>query len=76
VPGSAVYRRFRKVLRDAQVHQDNGAVSTFPSWFPVLRIDHVFHSADLTVHSALVPRTSLTRVASDHLPLLVEVSLP
>jgi endonuclease/exonuclease/phosphatase family metal-dependent hydrolase len=41
----------------------------------VLRLDHVFVSASVEVLAAEVVRTELTRVASDHLPLSVDISL-
>jgi endonuclease/exonuclease/phosphatase family metal-dependent hydrolase len=73
VPGTRPYRRLCSVLRDPfpwhRLH-----VGTFPSGCPVLRIDHVLFSSRWVVHSVSVPRTRLTRIASDHLPLLVEAS--
>jgi endonuclease/exonuclease/phosphatase family metal-dependent hydrolase len=76
-PRSRGYARLRAALRDAQESHGRGwPRSTFPARLPFLRIDHVFHSPDLVVRGVQVPRTALTRVASDHLPLLVEVSLP
>jgi endonuclease/exonuclease/phosphatase family metal-dependent hydrolase len=39
---------------------------------PVLRIDHVFVSDDIAVKAVFAPSTPLTRVASDHLPLVVD----
>jgi endonuclease/exonuclease/phosphatase family metal-dependent hydrolase len=76
-PGSGPYRRLRGALRDAQDSSGRGwPRNTFPARFPLVRIDHVFHSPDLAVRRVLVPRTRGTRVASDHLPVLVEVALP
>jgi len=42
----------------------------------MLRIDHIFVSDDIEVTSAEVVRSSLTRVASDHLPLIARLSIP
>jgi endonuclease/exonuclease/phosphatase family metal-dependent hydrolase len=39
-------------------------------------IDHVFLSAEFAVRRVEVMRTRLTRVASDHYPLVVELELP
>ena len=71
-------------IRDDLIHgdriQDHAGAgwprNTFPSRFPLVRIDHVFHSPDVNVRRVVVPRTRWTRVASDHLPVVVEVSLP
>jgi len=76
VPGSGAYRTLAGELRDAQRsllwHLPYG---TWPVRFPLLRIDHVFITPDLKVRGIAVPKTPLTRVASDHLPLLVTLEL-
>jgi endonuclease/exonuclease/phosphatase family metal-dependent hydrolase len=74
-PGSPPYRRLCAALPAAQGRRGR-RLNTFPSRWPLLRIDHVFHSPDLKVREVQVPRTPLTRPASDHLPLIVEVALP
>jgi len=48
---------------------------TFPAWFPLLRLDHVYVSSALAVRGARVIRTPLARRASDHLPVVVELEL-
>jgi endonuclease/exonuclease/phosphatase family metal-dependent hydrolase len=73
-PRSPAYR----CLRDALPAADDPAgrrLNTFPSRWPLLRLDHVFHSPELSVREVRVPRTPLTRLASDHLPLIVEFAL-
>jgi endonuclease/exonuclease/phosphatase family metal-dependent hydrolase len=42
---------------------------------PVLRIDHVFVSPGVAVHSAAVAADPPARKASDHLPLVVDFVL-
>ena len=46
---------------------------TFPSRFPVLAIDHVFVEGALAVAGVRVVSGPLARIASDHLPLVVDV---
>jgi endonuclease/exonuclease/phosphatase family metal-dependent hydrolase len=76
LPGTMAYRRLQAVLVDAQREQRlNWPRCTFPAWLPLARIDHVFLSRDWVVHKVQVPRTGLTRVASDHLPLIIEASV-
>lgn len=76
VPGTRTYRRISRRLRDAQVHQKvRSTRPTFPARMPVLRIDHVFVSPSIEVSKAQVVRSALTRVASDHLPVLVEFTV-
>jgi endonuclease/exonuclease/phosphatase family metal-dependent hydrolase len=74
-PGSGAHRLLRAALPEAQVGRGR-APATFPSRWPLLRLDHVFHSPELAVRGVMVPRSRLTRVASDHLPLIAEVTLP
>ena len=66
------YRRLVAQMRDAQHVGRRRRVRTFPSRFPMLRIDHVFISPSVTVTGVHAPRNALTRAASDHLPLVVD----
>ena len=74
VPGSRPYRRLRSVLRDPYPWH-GWPLGTFPAMCPLLRLDHILLSPGWIVHRAYVPRTSLTSVASDHLPVVVDVAL-
>lgn len=71
---SAVPRWLRRALTDCALAAGNGG-PTFPARFPLLRLDHVYASSTLTVRDAQVVRTPLARIASDHLPVLVELEL-
>lgn len=71
------YRLLTSRLRDAQrTPSVRRTAKTFPSRFPTLRIDHVFVSRSVDVTSATTLRTPLARLASDHLPLVVEANIP
>lgn len=73
IPRSRVYRRLSAHLRDAQAAPHNARPRpTFPGRAPILRVDHVFVGRSVEVMRAETVRTPLARVASDHLPLLVE----
>jgi endonuclease/exonuclease/phosphatase family metal-dependent hydrolase len=75
-PLSKIYRKLRAVLHDIQHHVDSKRPQkTWPSWFPVARLDYIFTSADIKATNVLVPRTHLTRTASDHLPLIAELHI-
>ena len=75
--GSSVYRAFRRRLRDAQLLTETfRTVATFPSAFPMLRIDHVFVTPELTVRRVGVADGLSARRASDHLPLIVDFDPP
>jgi endonuclease/exonuclease/phosphatase family metal-dependent hydrolase len=76
LPGSRVHRRCLRTLRD--VHRCLAVQRprrTYPTRYPLISIDHVFLSAEFHVHHVEVPRTALTRVASDHFPLIVELTV-
>ncbi|NTH49300.1 EEP domain-containing protein [Agrobacterium rhizogenes] len=75
VPASATYRLIARTLKDAQLSDGRLAKPTFPSRYPMVRLDHIFVSRDLTVINAAVPRNRLTSLASDHLPLIAEIKL-
>ncbi len=76
MPASKVCRRLRERLEDAQ-RQLAGHIprSTFPSRFPLARIDHLLVDTPIRVTDIRIPRSRLTRVASDHLPLIVDIEI-
>ncbi|MEW6039227.1 MAG: endonuclease/exonuclease/phosphatase family protein [Pseudomonadota bacterium] len=77
LPRSAVCRRLRGRLDDAQtLIQPQRPRATFFGRFPTARIDHVFVDPGLEVLDVEVPNDELARLASDHLPLIVELRVP
>jgi endonuclease/exonuclease/phosphatase family metal-dependent hydrolase len=76
LPGSRIYRRVCARFRDAQLAVDRFRPKR--TWFgplPLTRIDHVFVDDWLAVRRVEVPRTTLSRIASDHLPLAVDLEI-
>jgi endonuclease/exonuclease/phosphatase family metal-dependent hydrolase len=71
---SAVPRWLRRQLTDCSLGQ-RGAGATFPSSFPLLRLDRVYVDRSFHVVASRVVDTRQARAASDHLPLLVELRL-
>jgi endonuclease/exonuclease/phosphatase family metal-dependent hydrolase len=70
---SVVYRTLTSRLQSARrLARRKQPSSTFPSPLPVLRIDHVFVSPDVKVLDVFAPSDPLSRVASDHLPLVMD----
>ena len=77
LPSSTVHKRLKEALSDQQASLGFGHTEwTFPSHLPLVRFDHLFVSPDLSVDGVQIPQTKLTRVASDHLPLLVKLRVP
>jgi endonuclease/exonuclease/phosphatase family metal-dependent hydrolase len=48
---------------------------TYPGFFPILHLDHIYYAGHLEIASISLPRTRLSLVASDHLPLVADVRL-
>lgn len=76
-PGSPVFRLLEAKLKNVEKLKVNGNTEkTWPSSRPLLSYDHIFISDDLTVEAVLVPADNGARMASDHLPFVVQLSLP
>jgi endonuclease/exonuclease/phosphatase family metal-dependent hydrolase len=73
-PSGPVTRTLANRLCDAGARVARGR--TFPSRRPLLRLDRVYTSRALAVAQAFVARTPLARLASDHLPVVVDVDVP
>ena len=46
---------------------------TYPGFFPVLHLDHIYFEGEIEVRRVELPRTRLAMVASDHLPLVADI---
>jgi endonuclease/exonuclease/phosphatase family metal-dependent hydrolase len=76
-PYQAVYRTLARSLRDARASVAAARASpTFPSRLPMLALDHVFVSRGVEVQAVRAVTAPLARLASDHLPLVVDFALP
>jgi len=74
---SAAGRCLLRRLTDARkAAPRRSRTATFPSRMPLGQIDHVFVSEGVKVRFAYVPDDRLARMASDHLPLVVDFDLP
>lgn len=70
---SVVYRTLLGRLSAARgLSPKKSPTATFPSPLPVLRIDHLFVSPQIRVLDVFAPFAPLIRVASDHLPLVMD----
>lgn len=75
-PGSTVFKLLEDKLLNIEKLKVNGDTEkTWPSSHPLLSYDHIFISNDLAVEAVLVPSDELSRMASDHLPFFVQISL-
>jgi endonuclease/exonuclease/phosphatase family metal-dependent hydrolase len=73
-PNSVAYQCVTEYLQDMQLQlEGHRPLKTFSGRFPSARIDHIFANAMVEVMNIRVPRTHLTRSASDHLPLIADL---
>ena len=83
IPSSVAYGLLKRRLPPVRVGDVQGSdgrrstrmAPTFPSRFPLLRLDHIFVSRGIETLTAGPVRTSLSRIASDHLPLLASLRI-
>ncbi len=48
---------------------------TYPGLFPILHLDHIYYAGRIEILGIELPRTRLSLVASDHLPLVADVRI-
>jgi len=48
---------------------------TYPGLFPILHLDHIYYAGKVEIVGIDLPRTRLSLVASDHLPLVADVRI-
>jgi endonuclease/exonuclease/phosphatase family metal-dependent hydrolase len=48
---------------------------TYPGFFPLLHLDHIYFSGHIEIRRVELPRTRLALVASDHLPLVADLRI-
>jgi endonuclease/exonuclease/phosphatase family metal-dependent hydrolase len=58
-----------------QATRGNSHFRSFPAFFPMLALDKAFHRGGIVVRNAHIIHSKLTRLASDHLPLLIEFNV-
>lgn len=62
-------------LRSVDVRSYLKRRRTYPGLFPILHLDHIYYTGRLEVLGLAMPRTRLTLMASDHLPLVADVRI-
>ena len=48
---------------------------TYPGVFPVVHLDHIYYEGTVEVVKLELPRTRLSLMASDHLPLVADLRI-
>jgi endonuclease/exonuclease/phosphatase family metal-dependent hydrolase len=65
-------KKFHSIHYDAPIY---GHLKTFPSFFPLGLVDHIFLGDGVNAVKIETPRTHLEKIASDHLPLIAEIQI-
>jgi endonuclease/exonuclease/phosphatase family metal-dependent hydrolase len=75
-PRSKVYKLITEHFEDAQKKlKSHNPKKTWMGHLPVKRLDHIFLSSHFTPVDVIIPRNRQTVLASDHLPLIVDLKL-
>jgi endonuclease/exonuclease/phosphatase family metal-dependent hydrolase len=74
-PRTRAHRILTRRLANAHQARRGARLATFPAGLPVLRLDHVFVSTGVRVLSLRTGASPLARIASDHLPLVMDFDL-
>ena len=79
-PKQYAYKAICEVMHDVETKFEHNAnlrlaKKTFPSRYPTVRLDHIFINDKIKVMKIVVPENHLTKVASDHLPLIADLDI-
>ena len=66
----------RQVMRTAGFRGTDRKPKTFPAYAPVRPLDSLYVRGDIEIVSLMSSRLALARQASDHLPLVADLTLP
>jgi endonuclease/exonuclease/phosphatase family metal-dependent hydrolase len=73
-PRARGYQWLKRLLREVKADLSPKESKTFFSLWPCLEMDHIFYNGRLRVELVNVPKTGLTKMASDHLPVIADFS--
>ena len=74
-PRHNAYKMIKRVMQDIEEQTPERLFrKTFPTRYPVVRLDHIFVNRHIKV-DVVVPANHVTKVASDHLPLVADLEL-
>ena len=62
-------------LQSVDLRQHLRGGRTYPGFFPILHLDHIYYEGRVDVLKVAAPRDRLTLVASDHLPLVADLRI-
>jgi endonuclease/exonuclease/phosphatase family metal-dependent hydrolase len=62
-------------LQSIDLRQHLRRVRTYPGFFPILHLDHIYYEGHVEVLKVTLPRDRLALMASDHLPLVADLKI-
>jgi endonuclease/exonuclease/phosphatase family metal-dependent hydrolase len=62
-------------LQSVDIRQHIRRRWTYPGFFPILHLDHIYYEGHVEVMQVELPRTRQALVASDHLPLVANLRI-
>lgn len=69
-------RMLRRHFRRAEIRKRRIVRRSYPGIFPVLNLDHIYFDHSLQLRQVMLHRTRTALLASDHLPLVAEFTVP
>ncbi len=65
-------RLHRHVMEPRDFLPASNGKNTFPAFFPMRALDQIFYRGAVHLRRCFIPRSDVTRQASDHLPLVAD----
>ena len=62
-------------LQSIDLSQHLSRRRTYPGFFPILHLDHIYYEGQVEVLKVTMPRDRLSLMASDHLPLIADLRI-
>jgi endonuclease/exonuclease/phosphatase family metal-dependent hydrolase len=69
----AVAQTLERRLQSVDLYGHLRRHRTYPWFFPLVHLDHIYFEGEIAVRKIALPRTRLARIASDHLPLVADI---
>ena len=62
-------------LQSVDLSQHLSRRRTYPGFFPILHLDHIYYEGRVDVLKVTLPRDRMAKMASDHLPLVADLRI-
>ena len=62
-------------LQSIDLSQHLSRRRTYPGFFPILHLDHIYYEGEVEVLKVTLPKDRMAKMASDHLPLVADLKI-